>query len=59
MRILFKWRKYFELNVIKENTPAIFFKLFHLTKTQKGEKIIHKKTMYQQVFILKVFSEKD
>ena len=47
------------MNVIKETTPAIFFKLFHLTKTQKGEKIIHKKTMYQQVFILKVFSEKD
>ena len=47
------------MNVIKENTPAIFFKRFRLTKTQKGEKIIHKETMYQQVFILKVFSEKD
>ena len=45
--------------VSKENTSVIFFKLFHLTKTQKGEKIIHRKTMYQQVFTLKVFSEKD
>ena len=43
----------------KENTSAIFFKLFHLTKTQKGEKITHKKTMYQQVLILMTFSEKD
>ena len=47
------------MNVIKENTPAIFFELFHLTKTQKGEKVIHNRTMNQQVFILKVFSEKD
>ena len=45
--------------VSKENTSVIFFKLFHLTKTQKGEKIIHKKTKYQQVLILKLFSEKD
>ena len=45
--------------VNKENTSVIFFKLFHLTKTQKGEKIIHKKTRYQQVLILKMFSEKD
>ena len=44
---------------MKENTSAVFFKLFHLTKTQKGEKIIHKNKMYQQVFILKAFSEKD
>ena len=44
---------------MKENTSAVFFKLFHLTKTQKDEKIIHKKTMCQQVFILKMFSEKD
>ena len=45
--------------VNKENTSVIFLKLFHLTKTQKGEKIIHKKTRYQQVLILKMFSEKD
>ena len=45
--------------VNKENTSVIFFKLFHLTKTQKGEKIIHKKTRYQQVLILKMFSDKD
>ena len=45
--------------VNKENTSVIFFKLFHLTKTQNGEKIIHKKTRYQQVLILKMFSEKD
>ena len=45
--------------VSNENTSVIFFKLFHLTKTQKGEKIIHKKTKYQQVLILKLFSEKD
>ena len=45
--------------VNKENASVIFFKLFHLTKTQKGEKIIHKKTRYQQVLILKMFSEKD
>ena len=45
--------------VNKENTSVIFFKLFHLTKTQKGEKIIHKKTRYQQVLILKMFNEKD
>ena len=37
----------------------IFFKLFHLTKTQNGEKIIHKKTRYRQVLILKMFSKKD
>ena len=46
-------------SVNKENTSVIFFKLFHLMKTQKGEKIIHKKTRYQQVLILKMFSEKD
>ena len=45
--------------VNKENTSVIFFKLFHLTKTQKGEKIIHKKTRYQHILILKMFSEKD
>ena len=45
--------------VNKENTSVIFFKLFHLTKTQNGEKIIHKKTRYQQVLILKMFSKKD
>ena len=45
--------------VNKENTSVIFFKLFHLTKTQKGEKIIYKKTMCQQDLILKMFSEKD
>ena len=45
--------------VNKENASVIFFKLFHLTKTQKGEKIIHKKTRYQQVLILKMFNEKD
>ena len=37
----------------------IFFKLFHVMKTQKGEKIIHKKTRYQHILILKMFSEKD
>ena len=37
----------------------IFFKLFHITKTQKGEKIIYKKTMCQQDLILKMFSVKD
>ena len=36
-----------------------FLKLFHLMKIQKAEKIIHKKTMYQQDLILKMFSEKD
>ena len=46
-------------NVNKENISAVFFKLFLLVKTWKGEEIIHKKTMYRQVLILKVFSEKD
>ena len=45
--------------VNKENTSVIFFKLFHLTKTQNGEKIIHNKTRYHQVLILKMFSKKD
>ena len=45
--------------VNKENTCVIFFKLFHVMKTQKGEKIIHKKTRYQHILILKMFSEKD
>ena len=43
----------------KGNTSVIFFKIFHLMKTQKGKKIIHKKTKYQQVLFLKMFSEKD
>ena len=43
----------------KGNTSVIFFKIFHLMKTQKGKKIILKKTKYQQVLFLKMFSEKD
>ena len=47
-------------NVKKENnTSVIFFKLFHLRKRQKGEKIYTQETVSQQVSILKMFSQRD
>ena len=47
-------------NVKKENnTSVIFFKLFHLRKRQKGEKIYTQEPVYQQVSILKMFSQRD